>query len=46
MGDERTYERTVALRAVHSVDGMTASWVHLPYEFLGHISKKIIGNVK
>jgi len=46
MWDERTYEQTVALRAVHSVDGMTASWVHLPYEFLWHISKKIIGEVK
>ncbi|HRP58589.1 glutamine-hydrolyzing GMP synthase, partial [Agriterribacter sp.] len=38
MGDERTYEFTVALRAVTSVDGMTADWAHLPYEFLAHIS--------
>jgi len=46
MGDERTYERVVALRAVASVDGMTADWVHLPYEFLAEISNKIINNVK
>ncbi|MEX2565865.1 MAG: glutamine-hydrolyzing GMP synthase [Cyclobacteriaceae bacterium] len=46
MGDERTYERVVALRAVTSVDGMTADWVHLPYEFLGKISNDIINRVK
>ncbi len=46
MGDERTYERVVALRAVSSVDGMTADWVHLPYEFLGKISNDIINKVK
>lgn len=46
MGDERTYESVVALRAVTSTDGMTADWVHLPYEFLGHISSEIINRVK
>lgn len=46
MGDERTYENALALRCVHSVDGMTADWVHLPYDFLAHISNKIINNVK
>ena len=46
MGDERTYEFTVALRAVTSVDGMTADWAHLPYEFLAHISNEIINNVR
>lgn len=46
MGDERTYENAVALRAVSSVDGMTADWVHLPYEFLAKISNKIINQVK
>lgn len=46
MGDERTYEFTLALRAVTSVDGMTADWAHLPYEFLAHISNEIINNVK
>ncbi|MBR8706620.1 glutamine-hydrolyzing GMP synthase [Bacteroides pyogenes] len=46
MGDERTYERAVALRAVASTDGMTADWVHLPYEFLGKISNDIINKVK
>ncbi|MBO7481333.1 MAG: glutamine-hydrolyzing GMP synthase [Bacteroidales bacterium] len=46
MGDERTYENVVALRAVHSTDGMTADWVHLPYEFLAKISNKIINKVK
>ena len=46
MGDERTYEFTVALRAVTSVDGMTADWAHLPYDFLADISNEIINNVK
>ncbi|MCT4613954.1 MAG: glutamine-hydrolyzing GMP synthase [Marinifilaceae bacterium] len=46
MGDERTYERVVALRAVGSTDGMTADWSQLPYEFLAHISNKIINNVR
>lgn len=46
MGDERTYESVVALRAVASTDGMTADWVHLPYEFLGRISNEIINRVK
>jgi GMP synthase (glutamine-hydrolysing) len=46
MGDERTYEYTVALRAVTSVDGMTADWAHLPYDFLAHVSSEIINNVK
>lgn len=46
MGDERTYERVVALRAVSSIDGMTADWVHLPYEFLAEISNEIINRVK
>jgi GMP synthase (glutamine-hydrolysing) len=46
MGDERTYEFTVAIRAVTSVDGMTADWAHLPYEFLAKLSNDIINNVK
>ncbi len=46
MGDERTYEQVVSLRAVTSVDGMTADWCHLPYEFLSDISNKIINTVK
>lgn len=46
MGDERTYEKVVALRAVQSTDGMTADWVHLPYPFLMEISNKIINRVK
>ena len=46
MGDERTYENAVALRAVSSTDGMTADWCHLPYEFLAKISNEIINNVK
>jgi GMP synthase (glutamine-hydrolysing) len=46
MGDERTYEYTVALRAVTSVDGMTADWAHLPYDFLAHVSNEIINHVK
>jgi len=46
MGDERTYEYTIALRAVTSTDGMTADWVHLPYEFLAKVSNDIINKVK
>ncbi|MDP7567725.1 MAG: GMP synthase (glutamine-hydrolyzing), partial [Flavobacteriales bacterium] len=46
MGDERTYENAVALRAVESTDGMTADWVHLPYEFLAKVSNDIINKVK
>ena len=46
MGDSRTYEKVVALRAVASTDGMTADWVHLPYEFLAKISNDIINKVK
>jgi len=45
MGDERTYESVVALRAVGSVDGMTADWSQLPYDFLADISNQIINNV-
>src|SRR5690625_766246 len=44
--DERTYERVVALRAVNSIDGMTADWIDLPYEFLKNLSTKIITEVK
>ena len=46
MGDERTYEQVVALRAVSSLDGMTADWCFLPYEFLGRMSNHIINKVK
>jgi GMP synthase (glutamine-hydrolysing) len=46
MGDERTYERVVALRAVTSLDGMTADWAHLPYDFLAEVSNDIINKVK
>lgn len=46
MGDERTYERTVALRAVNSLDGMTAEWSRLPHDFLATVSSEIINNVK
>ncbi|MBS1486715.1 MAG: glutamine-hydrolyzing GMP synthase [Bacteroidetes bacterium] len=46
MGDERTYEQVVALRAVVSVDGMTADWSHLPHEFLSEVSSDIINRVK
>lgn len=46
MGDERTYEQVVALRAVTSLDGMTADWVHLPYDFLAEVSNQIINRVK
>jgi GMP synthase (glutamine-hydrolysing) len=46
MGDERTYENAVCLRAVTSIDGMTADWCHLPYEFLAKVSNEIINKVK
>ncbi len=46
MGDERTYENTVAVRMVESVDGMTADWVRLPYDVMGRISSRIINEVK
>lgn len=46
MGDERTYENVIAVRAVHSMDGMTADWVHLPYELLARISNRIINEVR
>ena len=46
MGDGRTYEKVVALRAVASTDGMTADWVHLPYDFLAKVSNDIINKVK
>jgi GMP synthase (glutamine-hydrolysing) len=46
MGDERTYEKTIALRAVSSTDGMTAEWSRLPHEFLAEVSSEIINNVK
>jgi len=46
MGDERTYENAVALRAVTSTDGMTADWCHLPYSFLANVSNEIINKVK
>lgn len=46
MGDERTYEHAVALRAVTSVDGMTADWAHLPYDFLASVSNEIINSVR
>jgi len=46
MGDERTYEYTAAIRAVHSVDGMTADWVRLPYDVLAKISNRIINEVR
>lgn len=46
MGDERTYENVIALRAVHSLDGMTADWVHIPYDLLGRISSRIVNEVR
>lgn len=46
MGDERTYERVVSLRAVTSTDGMTADWAHLPYDFLAEVSSDIINKVQ
>ncbi|MBU2829940.1 GMP synthase (glutamine-hydrolyzing), partial [Acidithiobacillus ferriphilus] len=45
MGDARTYDETIALRAVESADGMTADWAHLPYGVLGRISNRIINEV-
>jgi GMP synthase (glutamine-hydrolysing) len=46
MGDERTYENTIALRVVESRDGMTADWVRIPYDLLGRISARIINEVR
>jgi GMP synthase (glutamine-hydrolysing) len=46
MGDERTYEHVIALRAVSSLDGMTADWVRLPYELLGLMANRIINEVQ
>ena len=46
MGDERTYENTIAIRAVNSTDGMTASWSRIPYDVLDLISSEIINSVK
>ena len=46
MGDERTYENAIAIRAVDSVDGMTADWVRLPYDLLARLSTRIINEVK
>jgi GMP synthase (glutamine-hydrolysing) len=46
MGDERTYEHVLGVRAVTSVDGMTADWAHLPYEFLSIVSNRIINEVR
>jgi GMP synthase (glutamine-hydrolysing) len=46
MGDERTYENVICLRAVSSVDGMTADWINFPHDFLANVSSKIINNIK
>ncbi|HHH84641.1 MAG TPA: GMP synthase (glutamine-hydrolyzing), partial [Firmicutes bacterium] len=46
MGDERTYENTVAVRMVESLDGMTADWAKVPYDLLGRISNRIINEVR
>jgi GMP synthase (glutamine-hydrolysing) len=46
MGDNRTYDHTIAIRAVHSTDGMTADWVRLPYDVLNSVSTRIVNEVK
>jgi GMP synthase (glutamine-hydrolysing) len=46
MGDQRTYADVLAVRAVHSVDGMTADWAQLPYELLGVISRRVVNEVR
>ena len=46
MGDERTYENVIALRIVDSLDAMTADWSRIPYDLLGHMSNRIINEVK
>jgi len=46
MGDERTYEQVCVLRAVTSEDGMTADWAKLPMDFLGHVSNRIVNEVR
>jgi GMP synthase (glutamine-hydrolysing) len=46
MGDDRTYQFTIALRAVESLDGMTADWVRLPYDLLARVSSRIVNEVR